>query len=374
MSIFNHLSIDPQHDDTLAYQLKQQISWLIASGKLEPGDRLPAVREMAERLGINLHTVRSAYQKLEAEGLVETRRGRGTHVLPFEPQRIPRQSASLRSHTVGVILPSWNNPFYHSFLQGVEQITEQDQTLLFLCNTHDDEINAWRNFAQLSAKQVDGVLVVSHNLCEELTPDSGYLKPALPVVTVDWPGCGGYSAQIDLEMAGYQATQHLLHHGHQRIGLITFTPESANVRPVQLGYARALEEAGLQGESALISCVSGFDMASGAEGARNLLALPQPPGAIFAIADTLALGAMGAIQQAGLRIPQDIALVGFNDIPTTALVNPPLTTVAAPAIELGRTAMSMLRDLIAGGKPPTERVVLPTTLVIRQSCGCQPEP
>jgi DNA-binding LacI/PurR family transcriptional regulator len=175
-------------------------------------------------------------------------------------------------------------------------------------------------------------------------------------------------------MAGYQATQHLLKHRHRRIGLLTFDPQAANVRPLYLGYARALEEAGLPSDLALVARVAGFDIESGAAGARKLLGLPQPPTAIFAIADTLALGALSAIKQAGLRIPQDIALVGFNDIPLAELVEPPLTTVAAPSVELGRAAMSMLQDLIAGGKPPADPVVLPTTLVIRQSCGCPPEP
>ncbi len=94
-------------------------------------------------------------------------------------------------------------------------------------------------------------------------------------------------------------------------------------------------------------------MASGAAGMRKLLALAQPPSAIFAIADTLALGAMEAIKQAGLRIPDDIALIGFNDIPVAMLVDPPLTSVAAPAIDLGRAAMSILQDLIAGREPQT---------------------
>jgi DNA-binding LacI/PurR family transcriptional regulator len=373
MDMYDQLSIDPRHDATLAHQIKRQITWLIASGKLEAGDRLPTVRDLAERLGVNLHTVRSAYQKLEAEGLVETRRGRGTHVLPFEPQRVARQTASLRSHTVGVILPSWSNPFYHAFLQGVEEVAEADQTLLFLCNTHDDDNAAWRAFAQLSAKEVDGILVVSHDLCELLSSDAG--QPAsLPLVTVDWPGCRGYSVQIDLELAGYQATQHLLAHGHRRIGLVTFAMQPANVSPIHLGYQRALEETGLRVDPDLIAGVPGFDMASGAKGAVRLLALPQPPTAIFAIADTLALGALKAIKLAGLRIPEDIALAGFNDTPLAALVEPPLTTVAAPAVELGRQAMSMLQDLITGVKPSKRQIVLPTAPVIRRSCGCQPKP
>jgi DNA-binding LacI/PurR family transcriptional regulator len=194
------------------------------------------------------------------------------------------------------------------------------------------------------------------------------------LVTVDWPGCRGYSVQIDLELAGYQATQHLLAHGHRRIGLVTFAMQPANVSPIHLGYQRALEETGLRVDPDLIAGVPGFDMASGAKGAVRLLALPQPPTAIFAIADTLALGALKAIKLAGLRIPEDIALAGFNDTPLAALVEPPLTTVAAPAVELGRQAMSMLQDLITGVKPSKRQIVLPTAPVIRRSCGCQPKP
>jgi DNA-binding LacI/PurR family transcriptional regulator len=371
MDVFNELSIDPRHEATLAHQLKQQIAWLIASGKLGSGDRLPAVRDMAERLDINLHTVRSAYAKLEAEGLVETRRGRGTHVLPFDPLRIALQSVAMRSHTIGVILPSWTNPFYHSFLQGVEEVAERDQTLIFLCNTHDDNNTAWRNFAQLSAKQVDGILVVSHGLCELLPPKTSNLIQGLPLVTVDWPECNGYSVQIDLELAGYLATQHLLGHGHRQIGLVTYAVEVNNIRPIHLGHARALREYGLGVDPALIIAVPSFDMASGAEGARKLLASSQPPTAIFAISDTLALGAMNAIKQAGLHIPDDISIVGFNNIPLAALVEPALTTVAAPAVDLGRAAMNMLQGLIAGMQPEKRQIVLPGSLVIRQSCGCK---
>ena len=374
MDIYDFLFIDPNHDSTLAQQLRQQITWLIVNGKLKAGDQLPTIHVMAERLGINLHTVRSAYQKLEADGLVTTRQGRGTHVLPFDLQRFAQTSGSLRSHTVGVILPSWTNPFYHAFLQGVEEITGADDTLLFLCNTHDDPQAAWRDFARLSAKGVDGILVVSHDICEILPGGSEQSEASqgIPFVTVDWPSCSGYSVQIDLESAGYQATRHLIEHGYQRIGLITFALDVDNVRPVNLGYQRALEEAGISLNPGYVARVPGFDLAHGAEGARKLLELNEPPSAIFAIADMLALGAMRRIKQAGLRIPHDIALASFNDIPTAVLVDPPLTTVASPTVRLGREAMQMLQTLIQGKQPDQPQIVLPTALVVRHSCGKHP--
>lgn len=332
------------------------------------------MRDLASLLSINLHTVRKAYLALEEIGLVETRRGRGTHVLEFDPRRITQAAASIRSHTSGVILPSFSNPFYQTFLEGVEQMADRDQSLLFVYKTDDDPAKAMRYFTQLSAKQVDGILVVSQDISKSFASDAEPGIPSLPCVTVDWPGSAGYSVQIDLEGAGYQATRHLLEHGHRRVGLITFISELANVSLINTGYLRALREAALEASPELIVQVADFSPASGAQGMQRLLALPERPAAVFAISDTLAMGAMEAVTQAGLRIPQDIALVGFNDIPVAGMLHPPLTTVTGNSRQLGLEAMSMLQKLIEGGRPAQRRIVLPTRLVIRQSCGFHEQP
>jgi DNA-binding LacI/PurR family transcriptional regulator len=175
---------------------------------------------------------------------------------------------------------------------------------------------------------------------------------------------------IDLENAGYLATRHLVEHGHRRVGFITVALESANVSPVNNGYRRALGEAGIEHDAKLVVSQLSFELQSGVEGGRKLLALEKPPTAIFAISDMLAIGAMQAIKSAGLRVPQDIALAGFNDIPLAGMVEPPLTTVSAPAQAAGREAMKMLGKLIIGERPERECVLLPTSLVVRQSCGC----
>jgi len=369
--ILDLVSVNPKQEITLAHQIKQQITWLIASGKVKPGDHLPALRQLAQHLSINLHTVRSAYRMLETDGLVETRQGRGTQVLAFDLKRIS-QAASIRTHTVGVILASLFNPFYHALLQGVSEEADQDQTLLFVCSTQDDPSEAMRYFYQLSARQVDGIIVVSHDMEGLFKKGSGSaskLHNALPFVMADWPGSPGPSVNLDLEGAGFLATQHLIQHGHRRIGLVTYSSDNITTGPVNSGYFRALREAGIQHDPALVARVGGFDFASGAEGARRLAGLPQPPTAIFAITDLMAAGALQALKGLGYRIPQDMALVGFNDIPLAGMLDPPLTTVAAPAYQMGRTAMHMLSGLIAGKRLSQARVTLPTALVVRQSCG-----
>jgi LacI family transcriptional regulator len=374
MDILDRITVNPRLEATLTQQLAQQFTWLIASGQLRPGDRLPSVRQLAERLSISVNTVRSVYQKLAADGLAETRHGTGTHVLSHDARRLAQIAAAVRSHTVGVILPSLANPFYHLFLAGVEEVAHHDLTMLFVCNTHDDPSEAWRYFAQLSARHVDGMIIVSHDTSGFLAPGAAVDAKGvlLPLVTVDWPEATGYTVTTDLAGAGYQATQHLLEHGHRRVGLITFEREAANVALVNAGYDRALREADIAADPALIVRVPAFDMAAGKLGARQLIGLAQPPTALFTIADTLALGALAEIRASDLRVPDDIALASFNDIPTAGLVDPPLTTVAAPVRELGIQAMCMLQAQIADRTPAQKRVVLPVSLMIRASCGVHP--
>lgn len=372
INILEHIHLNSSLDTTLAQQLKQQLSWFIASGQLKPREYLPSVRQAASHLGINFNTVRNAYQKLEVDGLVETHQGSGTRVLPYDLQRVAQLTGNLPSHTVGVILPSLTNPFYHAFLQGVEVVANQAHIMLFMCVTHDDPGDARRYYAQLASKNVDGILLTSQDDSAFLPLDrtqGRQVQPMLPLVTADWPSSTGYAVSIDLENAGYLATRHLVEHGHRKVGLITHALEFSNVEPVNRGYQRALQEAGILNPPECVAAVHGFDITAGSEGARMLLDLQQPPTAIFAITDLMAIGAMRAVQQAGLDVPQDLAVAGFNDIPLAALVSPPLTTVSAPAHQMGLEAMKMLRSLIVRKQPVHKHISLPTALVVRQSCG-----
>jgi len=368
MEITRQISITIPSGEPLVEQLHRQFTWLIASGQWKPGDQLPSIRQLAQQLSINMHTVRSAYQRLERDGLVFTRQGSGTRVLPLNPRRLMELAGRTRSYTIGVILPGMSNPFYHAFLQGVEEGISREQLLLFVCDAHEDPQEFVRYFAQLSARNVDGIIVASFDLHQYLGQEP---SPVLPLVTVDWPGCAGPVVNFDLENAGYQAVRHLLDHGHRRIGMVTFVEESANVIPVTEGYSRALLETGITMDESLIARVPGFDMSAGELGVQQLLALGKPPTAIFTIADTLALGALKALKDGGRRVPEEIALASVDDISVAELVVPALTTVSLPARQLGLEAMQMLQNLMDGKKLPIEQMILPTELVIRQSCGCR---
>jgi DNA-binding LacI/PurR family transcriptional regulator len=371
MDILDKLHVNPRLDTPLVLQLKEQLTWLIVSGQIQPGESLPAVRQAAARLGINLHTVRHAYLKLAAQGLVETHQGMATRVLPYDPLRFSLIGGQVPSHMLGVIIPNLENPLYTQYIRGVESIARPEHSLLLVCDAHDEPEEALLYFRKLVEKRVDGILVFSFSISGHLPPGTLDADPAqaIPFVTVDWSEEQGYNVVCDFESGTRQALVHLLEDGHRRIGLIAFAMNIPAVKQIQAGYQQALMDAGLAVDESLIAPVYGFDMAAGEEATRALLHLPEPPTAIFAMSDLLAIGALSAIRNAGLRVPKDIALAGVNDIPLARLVDPPLTTVHQPAYEMGKTAMEMLQQLIAGQSPTQRQVNLPTALVIRQSCG-----
>ena len=371
MDILARLHINPLLDTPLVLQLKEQLTWLIASGQIQPGESLPPIRQAAEHLRINLHTVRHAYLKLAALGLVETRQGQATRVLPYDPLRFSLIGGQAPSHMIGVIVPGLVNPLYAEYLRGVDALARPQHNLLLVCDAHDDSEEALLYFRKLVEKKVDGILVFSFSIAEHLPPEAreNGSSLAIPFVTVDWPQEQGYSVVCDFESGTRQVVTHLLQDGHRRIGLIAFALNIPAVQQMQAGYASALAPAGLALQEDLVAPVFGFGMLAGEEAARALLALPEPPTAILAMSDLMALGALSAIRAAGLSVPEDIALAGVNDIPLARLVDPPLTTLHQPAYEMGQAAMQLLQQLIAGQRPEQRQVNLPTSLVIRQSCG-----
>jgi DNA-binding transcriptional regulator YhcF (GntR family) len=161
MELLLQITIDPSSGTDLDQQIKQQLAWLIATRQLRPGQLLPSIRVLSRHLAINLHTVRSAYQKLEADGLVVTRHGLGTMVTDYEPALMARLAAAQRTHTVGVLIPSINNPFYQPFIQGIEAVANRSRTMLFLCMTKDDPGETIRYYNQLAARHVDGLILAS---------------------------------------------------------------------------------------------------------------------------------------------------------------------------------------------------------------------
>ena len=241
------IHVDPHLPGTRAQQVREQITWLISGGTLQPGDELPSARALAAAAGVNFHTIRSAYRRLEADGLVESRRGRRTRVAPFDPRRLWPTDSAARSHLVGFVVPTLANPFYSELLEGAEEGARRSGTLLIVCTTGDDQALALRSIAQLAALGVDGVVVVSHDISSLVDRPGDEPERAsrrFPLVVADRPGAHGHAVEFDLERAGYLAARHLVEHGHRALGLVTLAVPASNVVPREAGFRRAVAEPG----------------------------------------------------------------------------------------------------------------------------------
>jgi LacI family transcriptional regulator, repressor for deo operon, udp, cdd, tsx, nupC, and nupG len=352
--------LDPRSDVGIAAQIRTRIAFLIADGELEPGHRLPPVRDLARQLGVNVNTVRSAYTKLDADGLVRTRHGVGTVVLAAGVESPRAGALPLGVNTVAVLIGGLN-PFYLSLLRGIEDVAAEQGTLVLVTDTRDSPALAEAMIRRLIARGVDGIIAVSVGGIE-----TSVRVP--PIVYIDQPNRTGHVLLFDGRRAGYAATRHLREHGHDRIGILTAPLSWPNVREVYEGYAQGLEEDGLF-SSDLVVEVGEFTPDAGRAGLERLLGLPDPPAAVFAAGETLALGALQEARSRRIAVPKSLAITGYTDSPAAALVEPPLTMVSVPTREIGIEAMRTLADLIRGKKLRTRRKILDVELVVRASCG-----
>ena len=365
--ITQHLSVDSKSPIPLVVQLSSQVAWLIARGEVSEGERLPPIRDLAEVLGINFNTVRAAYKQLEADGLVLTQRGRGTSVLSYQRERHLANKAGTRSFTIGVIIPT-HLEFYAPFLNALDSAST-DPSLLFICVAHQDPARGLSYLDQLVAKNVDGIIVAGDMVPPEI--EAG-INGQPPIVFADFPGAPGPSVLFDHEKGSALATAHVLEHGHRRIGFIAPPRELPSAAPKYAGYERALAQAGVALRAELIETTPDFAVESGHRGALRLLDRDDPPTAIVAASDSLAIGTIRAARELGVSIPEELALVGNDNIASAGDTAPPLTTIMAPAAELGSRSIGVLEQLIAGQPLEHAAITLGTRLVVRQSCGCQP--
>ncbi|MFN2319006.1 MAG: LacI family DNA-binding transcriptional regulator [Dermatophilaceae bacterium] len=350
-------------------QLRSQVAWLIARGEVSEGERLPPIRDLATALGVNLNTVRAAYKRLEADGLVTTQRGRGTTVLSYQRARHLAGKPSTRSFTIGAIIPT-HLEFYAPFLNALDS-DSTDPSLLFICVAHQDPAKGSRYLDQLVAKNVDGIIVAGAMIPAEIATG---INGQLPLVFADFPGAPGPSVLFNHEQGSALATAHMLEHGHRRIGFIAPPRDMPPAAPKYTGYERALAQAGLDARAELIETAPDFAVESGHRSALRLLTQDDPPTAIVAASDSLAIGTIRAARELAIPIPDKLALVGNDNIASASDTAPPLTTIDAPAAELGRRAIGMLEQLIAGQPLEHTTITLDTRLIVRQSCGCQPAP
>jgi LacI family transcriptional regulator len=283
--------------------------------------------------------------------------------LGYYPSEVARSLRLQQSSTVGLIIPNSANPFYAEIARELERACTEEGLLVLLCNSDRDPQREQRFVYMLRAKQVDGVVITPQGDAEALLQP--LLAAHIPVVVLEHSLPHVHCIAIDDLEGGRLATQHLIDLCHRRIGVIRYQSTALSVQRHQ-GYRQALASAGIEYCPDLV-VTSGSMQADGYAAMQQLLALEQPPTAVFTHNDIMALGAMRAIYDAGLSVPRDISIVGYDDITAAAYLAPPLTTVRSPKTEMGVLAASTILGLIQGQELPLATVTLPVELIVRGS-------
>lgn len=323
------------------------------------------IHQVAEKAGVSVATVSrvlnngpsvSPKTRLKVENAIKE--------LKYEPSMLGRNLRNSESRLLLVLIPSISNPFYTEIIKGIENIAINHHYNILLCETDSNPQRENIYFNMVKNKLADGIIsmdpTVNRKKLNELAENHSIILcseyeegGAIPYVT------------IDNELAAYHAIKHLIKIGNKSIAMINADEKFLYTRQRRRGYERALKEFNLPIRTEWIYNTERLDFESGVHAMRVLLKLKERPTAVFAVSDTLAIGALKEINVSGLKVPDEIAVVGFDKISFSNMTNPTLTTVAQPMYKMGCTAANMLINRIKGNK--VESIVLDHELVIRES-------
>ena len=327
------------------------------------------IREVARAAGVSQAT---AARVLGGYGYASPgareRVGRSAAHLGYTPNAVARALVARATMAVGLVVGDIQNPFFAGCARGLADVLEPAGYTVLLANADEDAGRERSALDALRARRVDGLVVV---------PAPGarldeIVEAGVPVVQLDRAvrGVRADAVMVDNGAASARAVDHLLELGHRRIGLVSDSPQISSSAERIAGYRRALRRAGAGPDPGLES-IGGSTQADGRRSAPALLSRSDRPTAIFTANNFMTVGSLLAMRDVGLRAPEDVALVGFDDLDWTTLVEPGVTVVAQPVADLGRAAGERLLARMRGDDGPPRRIRLPTTLVVRASCGAR---
>jgi DNA-binding LacI/PurR family transcriptional regulator len=287
--------------------------------------------------------------------------------LGYTPNAIARGLKTKRTYTLGMLIPDITNPFFAEIARGAEDTANKNNFNVILCNT-DDKLKKERTYLDiLKGKRVDALILGTAHIKDKSILELEEKKFPFILVSRGIKGLNKNCVIVDDIAGGTMATEYLIKLGHRRIAHIAGPLKVRSAINRLEGYKFALKKYKIKYQEELVE-EGDFRITGGYKAMKKLLGLPEPPRAIFAANDLLALGAMQAIQKKKYHIPEDFCIIGFNDISLASFVYPPLTTVRQPMQEMGALAVKMLLKIIEGGEFNQKKVVLKPKLIIRESC------
>jgi LacI family transcriptional regulator len=340
----------------------------IAQSFADRGEGLATMKDVAERARVSVSTISHVLN--DTRSVSEDTRERvlaAVEELGYQQNLLARGLRTQRTFTIGLLISDIQNPFFTSVIRGVEDEALSSGYHVLLCNTDEDPDREDAYVTELAKKRVDGLIVASaaprHNHARRLRFEN------IQFVFMDREieGTEADAVRVDNRLGMRLIAEHLVRLGHERIGMISGPLEKSSGYERYQGLRSALVELGMNLDDSLVR-FGNFRSPSGREGARELLRLSRPPTALVVANNQMTLGALLAIQEMGLRIPDDVSVVGFDDPEWAPLANPPLTTLAQPTYEMGITAARMLLDKIEKNAEAAPRTLfMEPELVVRNS-------
>lgn len=290
--------------------------------------------------------------------------------LNYQPNAVARSLRRQQTRTIGLIVPDNRNPFFAEIASGIEEYCYGANYSVYLCNSADDDAKEIEYCQSLYQQRVAGVAM---SITGTTAEGIHYLQAkGMPIVLFDrgYPKVEADSVQCDHYLGACSAMEYLIGLGHRAFGLVIGRRRHPPVQDRLRGCIDTLHKYGCELDPALIYETPGYEYEAGYIAASHLFQQRQRPTAIFAFNDTLAIGVLRYAQAHGIGVPADLSVVGVDNIPLSSYVSPPLTTVAQPLAELGRTAARLLLDRIQGqAADESVHYLLPTELIVRESAG-----
>lgn len=327
------------------------------------------MQEIAKMAGVSLGTVSHVLNN--TANVRESTRQRvleAVQLAGYQPSQLARGLRRDKTNMIGMIIPDITNPFFPAVVRGAEDVAFSHGYRLILCNTDNDHAKEIIHLTELRTYLPAGLIVIPSNFSDLTSQAESYRRAGSGVVCIDrlpsnW---SGDSVTSNNEAGAYNATRHLIQLGHTRLAAITGPLHLTNAMDRLDGFKRATKEARLNLSPEYIQETS-FDKQGGHAKTLTLLRMIPRPTAIFAGNDMIALGALLAVREAGLRCPEEISIMGFDDLELAETTNPSLSSVSQPGYQLGTTAARILIDRREGDTSPAKHIVLETLLHLRNS-------
>jgi DNA-binding LacI/PurR family transcriptional regulator len=327
------------------------------------------MKEIARIAGVSLGTVSHVLNGSAA--VREPLRKRvmdAVESIGYQPNQLARGLRRDKTNMIGMVIPDVTNPFFPAVVRGAEDVAFENGYRLILCNTDNDHAKEIVHLNELRTFLPSGLIVIPSNFSDLTAQAESYRKAGTAVVCVDrlpkdW---NGDSVTADNETGSYEATKFLLRQGHRRFAIITGPRRLTNAHERLKGFKRALHEAKIHLDPEYIQETS-FDQHGGHAKTKLLLRMVPRPSVIFAGNDMIAFGALLAFREAGLHCPEEISLMGFDNLDLAEMTSPPLTSVSQSGYQMGCAAARLLVERVKGDNGPPKHVVIDTALKIRDS-------